>query len=507
MLTHIRLKTLVKRSRNSLFFLLLLVFGGVGVGCSSPQGSAVESADEQANVNVLLITVDDLRPELGAYGQEDIVSPNIDRLASKGLLFERAYVHQTVCAPSRISLMTGLRPDSTDAYAWDTPLREATPQAVTLPQHFKQYGYETLSVRGKVFPHADGDRKAWTRGPIQVTGDWKGWGYLTEDAVEEMKAYSDPTGNRGPAFESAEVPDTAYEDGKVAVRAVEELKQLKNQNRPFFLAVGFKKPHLPFNAPQKYWDLYSSEKVELPENYFPPKGATKYSLTNFGELRAYSNMPKEGPLPAEKAKTLIRGYYASVSYMDAQVGRILGALTQFGLRDETIILLWSDHGFKLGEHGSWSKHTNFEIDTRIPLIVSAPGMEAKGRRTDALVETVDVYPTLTELAGLPEPPQQQGLSFAPLLDNPDQPWKEAVFSQYRRSDKDGKVMGYSIRTDRYRYVEWEHLKSGEIRARELYDHRTDPQENVNVAAKPSYSSTVERLTRMLDRGWKAAVPK
>lgn len=482
---------------SALVRISVLVFLAVlGVGC----GQENETSAAGPRTNVLLLLVDDLRPELGAYGHEEMVTPSIDRLAATGLTFRRAYVHQAVCAPSRISLLTSLRPDSTDAHHYATKLREVLPDAVTLPGHFKNHGYTTVGVRGKIFHHAEDGTGAWSRGPIQVEGGGHGRGYLTEAAIAKSK-----NSGQGPPFESPVVPDTAYEDGKVASRAVEQLRRLKKGPRPFFLAVGFKKPHLPFNAPQKYWDFYPRDEVQLPANYSPPENAPRWALTNYGELRNYADIPAQGPVPRTTAISLIRGYRASVSYIDAQVGRVLDALAENGLRENTVVVLWGDHGFKIGEHRSWSKHTNFEVDTRIPLIVRAPGMSAVGEDTEALVETVDLYPTLTDLASLPAPPQHQGQSFAPLLEAPDRPWKEAVFGQYRRGGPDG-TLGRTVRTDRYRYVEWVDLPSGAVQARELYDHRHDPWENVNLAGRGPYASLVDSLSAVLRDGWQGATP-
>ena len=477
--------------------LLVALLAGSGLGCESE-----DEASAGEPTNVLLLVVDDLRPELGAYGHEEMVTPNIDRLAATGLTFRRAYVHQAVCAPSRISLLTGLRPDSTDAHHYATKLRDVLPDAVTLPEHFRDHGYTTVGVRGKVFHHAEDGKGAWSRGPIRAEGEGHGRGYLTEAAIAKSKAQG-----QGPAFESPAVPDTAYEDGKIAARAVEQLTRLaeREEEQPFFLAVGFLKPHLPFNVPQNYWDLYPRDETRLPANYVPPENAPQWALTDYGELRNYADIPASGPVPRETAISLIRGYRASVSYVDAQVGRVLDALEEEGLRENTIVVLWGDHGFKIGEHRSWSKHTNFEIDTRVPLIARTPGMETAGATTDALVETVDLYPTLADLVGVPVPPQHQGRSFAPLLDRPDRPWKDAVFGQYRRGGPDG-VLGRTVRTDRYRYVEWIDLASGDVRARELYDHQHDPWENVNVADRPPYASVADSLSTVLHDGWRAARP-
>jgi len=456
--------------------------------------------------NVLLILVDDLRPEIGAYGSTRAITPNMDRLAATGVLFERAYTQIAVCAPSRAALLSGLRPDSTRIYDLVTPLRKVMPGTMTMPRFFKSHGYTTVSL-GKVYHHPEDDPQGWSTPPLDVAGAWHGRGYLAESSIRAVEAFArtHPTGGggRGPAFEAATVADTAYPDGKLANLAIERLGA-RAVGAPFFLAVGFNKPHLPFTAPQKYWDLYPADRVVLPANDYPPSNVTPYTLTTFGELRAYTDMPKQGSLSPEQARALNRGYLASVSYVDAQIGRVLDALDSLGLARNTIVVLWGDHGYKLGEHAHWTKTTNFEIDTRIPLIVRAPGVTPLGSRSRAFVETVDLFATLSELAGLPIPPQQ-GTSMVPVLGNPTRDWKTAAFSQFPR-EAGHRVMGRSIRTERYRYVEWTREATGEVLARELYDHATDAEENANVAATPRHASTVADLARRLRLGWRAALP-
>ena len=457
-------------------------------------------------MNVLFVVVDDLRPELGCYGKEQIISPNIDNLARDGVLFERAYCQQAVCAPSRSSVLSGCRPDTTQIYDLATPLRNRMPHILSLPEHFRNNGYETVSV-GKVYHHPKDDLQAWSKEPFQSRGDWKGRGYLTDEAVEAMKKNEELLRQRndrrtglGPAFEAADVPDNAYHDGMDADAAIHELRFLKDKT--FFLGLGFHKPHLPFNAPKRYWDMYPPEKIRLAENPFEPEGVTEYSLTNFGELRGYFGMPKTGPVPDDQARQLIHGYSACVSYVDAQFGRVMGELERLKLRDRTIIILWGDHGWKLGEHANWCKHTNFEIDARAPMIISVPGMKRAGERTHALAEFVDMYPTLCELCGLPIPEHVEGLSFVPVLEKPHRTWKKAAISQYPR----GSVMGYTLRTDQYRYTEWQDRKSGEAKARELYDHQKDSQENVNAIHRPEYAEEIKELEALIRKGWREALP-
>jgi len=395
-------------------------------------------------MNVLFIAVDDLRPQLGCYGQKQIISPNIDRLAAEGLLFERTYCQQAVCAPSRASILSGTRPDTTKIYDLNTPLRKAMPNVLTLPEHFKNHGYETLSI-GKIYHHAQDDRQGWTAEPYRAgtfpEGAWKGRGYLSKEAIAQMaeynKAYPKMKG-RGPAFDAADVPDSAYPDGANTVHAIKQLNRLKD--KPFFMAMGLYKPHLPFNAPKKYWDMYDRAKIKLADNPFIPKNAPSYATTRWGELRNYYGIPKKGPCSDALARQLIHGYYACVSYIDAQIGLLLDELDRLGLRKNTVIILWGDHGWKLGEHAGWCKHTNFELDTHVPMILSVPATKTAGKRTGALTEYVDMYPTLCELCRLPVPAHLEGLSVVPLLKDPDRPWKKAAFSQYPRTWLERKIV-------------------------------------------------------------------
>ncbi|MBN2131029.1 MAG: sulfatase [Sedimentisphaerales bacterium] len=479
--------------------------GSAVLSVLSPNLSLGQTANRR-NMNVLFIAVDDLRPQLGCYGHKQILSPNIDRLAREGLLFERTYCQQAVCGATRASLLVGARPDTTGVHGNSIPVRKAMPDVVTLPEHFKLNGYETLSI-GKIYHHPSDDAQGWTAPPYRAgtfaEGPWQGRGYLTEEAIAQMEEYNKANPKmqgRGPAFEAADVPDSAYPDGNNADYAIRQLRRLKN--KPFFLAMGFYKPHLPFNAPKKYWDLYRREDIRLADNPFVPKDAPSYATTNWGELRNYCGIPKQGPCPDELARQLIHGYYACVSYTDAMIGRLLDELDRLGLRDNTAIVLWGDHGWKLGEHAGWCKHTNFELDTHVPMILSVPGMKTGGQRTQALTEFVDIYPTLCQACGLSLPKHLEGVSAMPLLADPSRPWKKAAFSQYPR----GKVTGYSMRTERFRYTEWQNRKTGEVLARELYDHDRDPHENVNAAGQPEYRADVERLSQMLKAGWRAARP-
>lgn len=477
----------------------------------------------ERKVNVLFIAVDDLRPELGCYGVPVIKSPNIDALARRGTVFNRAYCQQAVCSPSRTSLLTGRRPDTTKIYDLQTHFRLTLPEVVTLPQHFKLHGYHTLGF-SKIYHGGLDDPRSWSvphwapRGPGYAKPETLA--FLENERQRLLKEGRDrrttvlekdpETGIalkvsqprfrvRGPSWEDPDVPDNALPDGRTADEAIKALRTIKD--KMFFLAVGFLKPHLPFVAPKKYFDLYPFELLSLAANPFPPKDCPDIALTNWGELRAYSDIPKKGDLSKEEAMELIRGYYAATSYVDAQIGRILRELDELGLRDNTVIVLWGDHGWHLGEHGLWCKHTNFENATRSLLILSAPGQRNTGAKTNALAEFVDIYPTLCELCGLPIPEGLEGASLAPVMDNPNRPWKRAAFSQYPR----GKVTGYSVRTGQYRYTEWAERGKDPVGV-ELYDHQTDPQENVNIADRAENKALVENLSRTLHEGWRAALP-
>jgi iduronate 2-sulfatase len=472
----------------------------------------LQLAAAEPKLNVLFIGVDDLRPELGCYGAKHMHSPNIDRLAARGLLFERAYCQVAVCNPSRNSLLSGARPDTTRILNNQTFLRPMMPDVVTLPQHFKSHGYTTLSL-GKIFHHSEvepgDDPQSWSEPAWYHGQPYRHW-FTKEslDFVKELKALpkaKQPKQLRAAPFEAANEPDDVYPDGQTALKAIATLRRLKTAGKPFFLGVGFVKPHLPFTCPQKYWDLYPANTIQLATNAVRPQGAPDPALDDPYELRSYGTVPPKGDISPELARNLIRGYRACVSFMDAQLGRVLDELDRLGLRESTIVVFWGDHGYHLGENGHWTKMTNFELGARVPLIVSAPRQLTAGRRTLALVELVDLYPTLAQLCGLALPAHLEGTSFALLLDQPGQPWKTAAFSQYLRRGKEGFV-GRSIRTDRWRYTEWTNTRneSGGI---ELYDEQNDPKENANVAAVPANQPVVAELAKQLKAGWRAQVPK
>lgn len=453
-------------------------------------------------LNVLVIAVDDLRPELGCLGDRHMVTPNIDRLAARGLTFERAYAQWALCLPSRNSVFSGYRPDSIQILQGARFFRQAKPDTVALPQLFKQHGYFTRSF-GKILHH-DGqdDLISWSEPRYWPEGG-KPHGFIYA-APENLhcKLTMDRAENfENPLVEKADVDDEAYADGLVAREAIETLR--RTADRPFFLMVGFFKPHTPFCAPAKYWDLYDRDKIDLAPNSQEPVNVPAVAMNDWRYVRSFRDMPNEGPVSDEKAREVKHAYFACVSYVDAQIGRLLDTLDQLGVAEETAVLLWSDHGYQLGEHGMWCKHTNFETSTRTPMILSVPGQKCMGIRTDALVELVDVFPTLADVCGLPLPEHLEGTSMIPLLAAPNRPWKSAAFSQYAR----GGLMGYSMRTERYRFNQWVSREDpSKVCATELYDHELDPGENRNLADEAA-PELLERLSRQLEAGWKAARPR
>lgn len=443
--------------------------------------------------NVLFIAVDDLRPQTASYGKPFMHTPNIDRLASRGALFERAYCMVPTCGASRAALMTGLRPSPTRFVNYLTWAERDAPEAATLNTHFHENGYTTISL-GKVFHHPQDNAGGWSEPPWRSRlNDYKNLEANRRAVEEHRRRWPDDKDVRNLPYGAGDAEDHEYRDGETALRAVDYLERFaKDPEQPFFLAVGFYKPHLPFLAPKKYWDLYDFDKIDIPDNYSAPEGAPQEALHNSGELRAYASIPPTGPVPRETARKLIHGYYACVSFTDAQIGRLLDAVDRLGLADDTVIVLWGDHGWQLGEHGMWNKHSCFETSMHAPLIVSAPQASdvRPGTRVRALTEFIDIYPTLTELAGIPSPRHLQGRSLLPLMRDPTAPWKEYAVGRFRRGD--------TIRSDTHRYSEYS--DPGEPpTARMLYDHRSDPNENTNIAERDGQASLLERLAEALRR--------
>lgn len=458
--------------------------------------------------NVLFIAVDDLRPELGIYGSRAL-TPNIDRLGAAGLRFDRAYTSQAVCGASRVALMTSLYPEYTgERSAHVVGWRERHADLITLNQFFLGKGYTTVGV-GKVYHNWEGpgaDLDNWT--------DWYdsfGFQYYTDpETIEQGKAQAAAFGvefRRGPTTEAATVENAAdmYHDGYRARVAVRQIEKLAAGDAPFFMAVGFSKPHLPFSAPKAFWDLYDRDSFAMPENIGVPPGYPDYARNATpGEMRVYSDVPP-GHVPKDfpdaMNKRLIHGYLACVSYTDWNVGRVLDALDASGAAENTIIVFWGDHGWKLGDHGSWCKHTNFEVDTRVPLLIVDPRKQSARGATDALVELIDIYPTLAELCGFAPPDAIHGRSFATVLENPDAPHRRFAYSSYpRRPDDD--IIGHSIRTERYRYTEWWDAETDARLARVATDLIQDPVETTN--ALPGNEPFFERFAAELEAIVKAA---
>lgn len=429
--------------------------------------------------NVLLICVDDLKPTIGCFGDRFAKTPSIDALAKRGVRFESAYCNQAVCSPSRNALLTGLRPQTLGIYDLETHFRKAAPAAVTFGEYFIGNGYVAHSL-GKTFHVGHGnidDKQSWS------VPSWrpKLQGYALQTSRDAI--VTDKKGKpRGPATESADVPDSTYADGAIADEAIKRLKMFsQSPGQPFFLAVGFMKPHLPFVAPQKYWDLYDADELPMPKTSAPPKGAPSYAPSSFGELRNYSDMPEMGAIDQPTARRLIHGYYAATSFMDAQLGRVIDQAQSLGLLENTIVVLWGDHGWHLGDHGMWCKHTNYEQAARIPVIIAAPGGQ-KGVASSAMIESVDVFPTVAQLAGLSTPEGIDGIGFAKVINGTSNDARPYVTHVYPR----GQRIGRAIRDERYRMVQWkvpgQPADSAEY---ELYDYVDDPLETSNLAdSKP-----------------------
>ena len=502
-----------------LHLILTIAFLTMGIALYSQQNASTENASKKPNI--LFLVIDDLKPVLGVYGDTNVKTPGLDQLAGEGVLFENAYCQQAVCAPSRISFFTGKRPDRTKVYDLHTNMRDMVPDIITAPQFFKAHGYTTVGL-GKLMHGAKrNDPVSWS---IHTKKDDKlnyanGFTYPAEGKYQnpEIRVASEEADaqnlnwkqtkkylvskNLFPATECLDVPDDAYADGAIAEAGIKLMKNLSKKDKPFFIALGFHKPHLPFVAPKKYWDMYDRDKIEKNPFQKHAKNSPDFAYQTWGELRAYSDIPEEGPLPDDKQKEVIHGYWASVSYVDAQVAKVLQALKKLGLEENTIVVLWGDHGWHLGDHGLWCKHTNFEQATKVPFIIKAPGYK-KGVKASTMTELVDVFPTLVDYAGLEIPDYLEGQSLIPVLVNPETQIKDYAISQYFRGKN---IMGYSLRTKRYRLTLWlkgdfkhnDLFRDPVIAATELYDYKTDPQEKVSLANDPAYAQVVDSLKTKL----------
>ena len=511
---------------KQLFFLIfVLSISGFGFAEGSP------SLADKNRPNILFIAVDDLKPTLSNYGDAMAITPNFERLAARGMTFLNAHCQQAVCAPSRASVMTGLRPDQIRVWDLKTKIRDENPEVITIPQHFKAHGYDAVGV-GKIFDfrsvegHEKDDAASWSRPYVIFDKNPEGeFGLVNPDYVRMVRSKKKALREAGdsrplkkvlggsPAFEGSEaVTDEAYDDGQIAKTGVQLLEALALQKEPFFLAVGFKKPHLPFIAPKQYWDLYKPAQFKPHFLTERPEGSPVYHHQPGWELRngSYSGVPlleEGGVIPDATAVKLIHGYYACVSYIDAQLGKLLDALEATGEMNNTIIVLWSDHGYHLGDHGMWCKHTNYEQSTRVPFMVIDPRdpKHIAGGKSPAPVELVDIFATLCDLSGLEAPKGIAGTSLKPILRKETKHVKPASVSQFPRYFKGREIMGYSWRTTRYRYIEWEDTQfreggtHGPILDVELYDYSKDPNEARNLANDPDYAdvlSDMKRIARM-----------
>lgn len=502
-----------------------LLFSGAFIALSSV-ASVVAAESNLEKKNVLFIAVDDMKPLLGCYGDRTAQTPVMDRLASQGALFTNAYCQQAISGPSRASLITGMCPDKTKVWDLKTQIRSKNPDVVTLPQHFKENGYHVAGI-GKIYDPRSVDKgkdviswsdKFMDEEPFldEKYGKPIMAHYQGEEIRELYKKYFEDAKNKGLknkkaeqyAFrhvkmttECADVPDNAYLDGATAEGAVHFISDYKS-DKPLFLAVGFKKPHLPFCAPKKYWDMYKRDNMPLAEYRKKAEGSPNFAYHKCGELQSYSDIPElisfsdidNVVLPEDKQRELIHGYYACISYVDAQIGKVIDALEKNGMSENTIIVLWGDHGWHLGDHGLWNKHTNFEHATHVPMIIIDPS--SKHREVNHPVEFLDIYPTLCELNGLPVPSHTDGQSLASVIKGEKKvaTLKPYAVSQYPRVNK----MGYSIRDGRYRYTVWVDWKNkttnpDKILAEELYDYEKDPNETVNLVSDKEYSKALQQM--------------
>ena len=462
---------------------------------SSCKGIVLDQPPEKPNV--LLFYVDDLRPELASYGAAHIQSPHIDALAEKGVKFTNAYCNVPVCGASRASMLTGMLPTKNRFLDYKTFVEREIPEAITLPQLFKNNGYTTIS-NGKIYHHLDDRESDWDEvwrpyafdvnaSSLAPTDYWQSlWkDYQNPDNRKHYKAT-----DRGPAYESAAVSDSTYIDGLLTEKLIRDLRQLKKNPKPFFLTAGFINPHLPFNAPKKYWDLYDRKTIRQPENYnYTPKDAPEISISNWAEMRSYSNIPKQGQVSDSLAIDLIHGYYATVSYTDALIGKILKELEAQKLSENTLVILVSDHGYNLQEHTQWTKFTNYNTATQVPLIIYNPLSKSNGT-TAALTSLIDIYPTLVELCELKAPKEQlDGTSLVPILKNPELEGRKHVFIK--------RANGFTLKTKAYSYTEFINAADDSVLDKMLYDHRENKVENTNVVYKKEFQSIAAEMSQTL----------
>ncbi len=461
--------------KQSMLYFIMLCLNMAVAGATGPVGpeSTPPAASPQLKQpNILFIAIDDLRPELGCYGSPQVKSPNLDKLADQGIRFDRAYCQIAVCGASRASLMTGVLATKTRFKNHYSQASEDVPDAQTLPQVFRKAGYTTLS-NGKIF-HVPSDtaERSWSQPPWKAKAD-------AVDPATLAKRVKSNSSSGSIFYEHADVADNAYIDGMTAERTIRDLQRLEKEGKPFFLACGFSKPHLPFYAPKRYWDLYKREDIALPNNRFRPEHAPR-ELKGSSEFRSY-HLEDMDPESDDFHRIMRHGYMACVSYVDKLVGDLLGELGRLGLAENTIVIVWGDHGWHLGEHNFWGKHNTMHLATRVPLIIKAPGKATGGCK--ALVETSDLFPTLCKLANLTIPESVQGKSFVTLLDDPGQSFRDCAYSSFGS--------GFVVISDRYSYTEYNEMPGM------LYDLEKDPDENVNVLEDPEYAKAVEMLKSMM----------
>ena len=451
---------------------------------SLPQ--TIISQEQTKKQNILFISIDDFRPKISSYGETKMITPNIDKLASEGLQFNNAYTNIAVCGASRASLMTGIRPSLNRFNDFSTRAQVDTPQAISLNQLFMDNGYETISY-GKIYHHSDDFQQHWSeKDKGQIQSDFQ-----DPKSIERVNnAEKGEYGNKNLTYEYPDVDDYAYNDGKITKKAVNKLKLLKETNQPFFMAVGYVSPHLPFIQPKKYWDMYDHDSIQLADNSYQPENSPFIAIEaqhNSAELRKnYLDIPAQGKLDDDLARNLIHGYYASVSYMDALIGELIKELDDLGLRDNTTIILWSDHGYFLGEHGFWCKHSTFHEAVKIPFIMSSPGY-AKNQITDSFTELVDVYPTLCELANITPPTYIHGKSLTPVLKNPSIQLKDEIYTRYKQ--------GEAVIDANYSYTEFYRGKTyvGNM----MYDMKTDLKQNIDISKTPANAKLVKMYRQKL----------
>mgnify|MGYP000356731399 CR=1 FL=1 len=500
------------------------------IACKTPQKvteKAKLSVTNTAKKNILFIAIDDLKPLLSNYGEKQMITPNFDRLSKMGMTFTNAHVQYAVCGASRASVMTGTNPDTNKVWDLHTDFRESAPNLVSMPEHLINQGYESTGS-GKIYhiPSAakGHDAKTWSISHKMPKNFDPRYGepalnyYQNIETKKEIARLTAEAKSKGitrggkirsyvfkrfkPSTESADVSDTAYNDGLFTQTALQQLETLESGNKPWFLAVGYQKPHLPFVAPKKYWDLYDRDKIELASFQQISEGTPEFAYHSFGEIRAFSDIDSKlrvgDKIPEAKQRELIHGYMACISYIDAQIGILLDDLERRNILDDTVIVLWGDHGFHLGDHTEWCKHSNFEQATRIPFMFAGPGV-AKNQKSHHPVNLVDLFPTIFDLAGVKHHDQEDGKSLINLLDDDSSTsiGMDYAYHQYKR----GKKMGYAIRTKRYRYTEWhdnnyrsyDDYTTSKISGRELYDYKTDPLETKNLIKDPAYKATVKLL--------------